>query len=191
MSSPSPNPIDSIFKVDPKSSPSLHLHCFRLGSGPPSSLNCIAVNASYLVFCLHPSFLACYSVVQWPCSNENRIMSFLVCPSMAPRVKVRLYDDLQDLTGHDISPHLLKTADPTILSSLLTPSLLSSPTSFLVVPVTLQPQNHCMDHTLCLENAFLRQQQAHTLTIFSMNPTLKTLFIIATYSYFSYTLNPP
>lgn len=187
MSSPSPNPIDSIFKVDPKSSPSLHLHCFRLGSGPPSSLNCIAVNASYLVFCL----LACYSVVQWPYSNENRIMSFLVGPSMAPRVKVRLYDDLQDLTGHDISPHLLKTADPTILSSLLTPSLLSSPTSFLVVPVTLQPQNHCMDHTLCLENAFLRQQQAHTLTIFSMNPTLKTLFIIATYSYFSYTLNPP
>ena len=116
-------------------------------------------------------------------------MSFLVCPSMAPRVKVRLYNDLQDLTGHDISPHLLKTADPTILSlfSLLPffPALLASNCS------SYTPASEPLHGPHPLPRNHFPNTAASSHPIFSMNPTLKTLFIIATYSYFSYTLDPP
>ena len=48
--------------------------------------------------------LTCYSGLEWSCSKESQTMSFLGCPPTAPRVKVRLYHDLQDLTWCDKCP---------------------------------------------------------------------------------------
>lgn len=60
-------------------------------------------------------------------------MSLLLWPHMPPRVKVSLYNDIQDPMGHDLTLTPTQTLDPTILSPSLSPV---SPT--LLAPLLLQ-----------------------------------------------------
>lgn len=96
---------------------------------------------------------------------------------MLPRVKAGLYNDLQALVGHDlpaVSPYSLSffPCAPAL------PPL--QPTSFLAASVTFQPQNHCNDHSLFLENVFPKiAASSYPLAALPMTRTLKTLFITA------------
>jgi len=57
-----------------------------------------------------------YSGVEWPCSNESQTMWYLGWPPMAPRVKIRLYNDLQDPTWCDKCPLFQTSYHPLLIS---------------------------------------------------------------------------
>ena len=59
--------------------------------------------------------LTCYSGVEWSCSNESQTMWYLGWLPMAPRVKVRLYNDLQDPTWCDKWPLFQTSYHPLLI----------------------------------------------------------------------------